>query len=232
MQLQLPSWTDPPNELRDLDVVVRTMDRGGACGFHLVPLGSPDFYFGASSGVWDTPESTHRAHALSFLLNGVEREFHEAFFHAGVTLRGPGFRPVALDGFPLIGPTSSEGIWFLNGMKRDGFTSAPFTARELAKAILGEPHKLPPCFVPERSPISYLDRERAIAAAVRATIGGEIMHGLELPPYRRQEWETHTRTKIERVYDSRGLHTFGIHPEMIHFYEYDSFYDANVRRFF
>jgi glycine/D-amino acid oxidase-like deaminating enzyme len=232
LQLQLPTWTEPPAELRDLDVVIRTMDRGGACGFHLVPLGGRDFYFGASSGVWDSPESNHRAHALSFLLNGVEREFHKAFFHAGVTLRGPGFRPVALDVFPLIGPTSAKDIWFFNGMKRDGFTSAPFTSRELAKAILGEPHELPKDFVPERSPISYFDRERALDAAVNATIGGELVHGLELPPYRRDEWESHTRSKIERIYDSRGLDTFGIHPEMVHFYEYDTFYDTNIRRFF
>ncbi len=108
---------------------------------------------------------------------------------------------------------------------------APFTARELAKAILGEPDALPEAFIPERSPISHLDRERAITAGVNATIGGEIMHGMELPSYRREEWAARTRTKIGRVYDARGLDTFGIHPEMIHFYEYDTFYEQNVARF-
>lgn len=231
LQLRLPSWADPPVELRDLDIVLRTMDRGGACGYHLVPLGCPDFYFGASSGVWDTPEESHRAHALTFLLDGVEHEFHKAFFHAGVTLRGPGFRPVSLDALPLIGPTSADGIWFLNGMKRDGFTSAPFTARELAKAILGEPTALPADFHPERRPITYLTREKAIEAAITATIGGEIMHGLRLPPYRREEWTAHTREKLNAVYDARGLDDFGVHPELLHFYEYDTFWDANIRRF-
>ncbi len=231
LQLTLPSWAEPPPELRDMDVVIRTMDRGGACGFHLVPLGCPEFYFGASSGVWDTPETTHRAHALGFLLHGVAHEFHQAFFHAGVTLRGPGFRPVSLDALPLLGPTSADGIWFLNGMKRDGFTSAPFTAREIAKGILGQPYDLPTAFVPERAPITYLSREKAIDAAVVATIGGEIMHGLELPPYRRDEWAAHVRSKIEAVYERRDLGDFGIHPELLHFYEYDSSYETNVARF-
>lgn len=231
LQLQLPSWTDPPTELRDLDVVIRTMDRGGACGFHLVPLGCPDFYFGASSGVWESPEWTHRAHALSFLLNGVEREFHKAFFHAGVSLRGPGFRPVSLDGLPLIGETSAKGIWYLNGTKRDGFTSAPFITRELAKAILGQTSELPKIFAPERSPISYLERDRAIEAAVNAAIGGELMHGLKLPPYRLDEWESYTRNKVEQIYTKRGIEDFGIHPELLHFYEYDHFFEANIKRF-
>ena len=231
LQLQLPSWTEPPDELRDLDIVIRTMDRGGACGYHLVPLGCPDFYFGASSGVWDTPEESHRAHALAFLLDGVEREFHKAFFHAGVTLRGPGFRPVSLDALPLIGATSADGVWYLNGMKRDGFTSAPFIARELAKAILGKPHMLPDDFVPERKPITYLTREKAIDAAVNATIGGELMHGLHLPPYRRDEWAEHARQKVSALYDARGLDDFGVHPELVHFYEYDSTYQAYIARF-
>ena len=231
IQLRLPSWAETPAELRDMDVVLRTMDRGGACGYHLVPLGCPDFYFGASSGVWDTPEETHRAHALAFLLDGVAHEFHKAFFHAGVTLRGPGYRPVSLDALPLIGPTSAEGIWFFNGMKRDGFTSAPFTARELAKAILGQPNALPADFVPERKPITYLTREKAIDAAVTATIGGELMHGLHLPPYRRDEWAAHTRDKLSAIYDARDLGDFGVHPELMHFYEYDTYWDANIRRF-
>jgi glycine oxidase len=231
LQLRLPSWAEPPAELKEMDIVLRTMDRGGACGYHLVPLGCPDFYFGASSGVWDTPEDAHRAHALAFLLDGVGHEFHKAFFHAGVTLRGPGFRPVSLDALPLIGPTNAEGIWYLNGMKRDGFTSAPYTARELAKAILGEPNALPADFAPQRKPITYLTREKAIDAAVTATIGGELMHGLQLPPYRREEWAAHTREKLNSIYDARELGEFGVHPELLHFYEYDTYWDENVRRF-
>ena len=168
-----------PTPLRELKCVVRTMDRGGACGFHLVPYSDDPFYFGASSGVWTEPEPQPRAHAVSWLLHGIETEFSNAFFTANVTLRAPGYRPVAADTSPLLGESKLTGIWFASERKRDGCTYASYLTREMAKAMAGGPGEQPEMFRPSRPLISYWNRDRATVPAVRATIGGEHMHGLD-----------------------------------------------------
>jgi glycine/D-amino acid oxidase-like deaminating enzyme len=228
LDITFPSWMirygSVPAPLRELSCVARTMDRGGACGFHLVPLGNDTFYFGASSGVWTEPEPQPRVHAVGWLLHGLETEFSNAFFTANVTLRGPGYRPVTMDTFPLLGESELKGIWFVNGTKRDGFTCAPYLAREVVKAMARKPNELPEMFRPSRPLISYWDRERATTAAVHAAIGGEHMHGLVLPPYRLQEWADYRRRWLENIYDRRGLKTFGIHPELTHLYDSDEFF--------
>lgn len=229
LDLSFPDWCHRyesiPAPLRDLDCVVRTMDRGGACGLHLIPHGGATYFFGASSGVWAEPEPYPRVHALGWLLNGLKSEFNHAFFHALATVRGPGFRPVAMDTFPLVGESEVPGVWYLNGTKRDGFTCAPHLATELAKAMAGRPADLPDRFRPSRPLISYRNRAQAIRAAVDAAIGGELMHGLNLPPYRWSEWAEQHRRRLEAVYERRGLEDFGIHPELTHLYESDEFFE-------
>ena len=236
LDIEFPAWCQRyawsiPAPLRDLDCVVRTMDRGGACGLHLIPLGDARYYFGSSSGVWTEPELYPRIHAIGWLINGLKSEFHHSFFHATVKLRGPGFRPVSMDTFPLLGESELKGIWFLNGMKRDGFTCAPYLANELTKAMASEAHTLPMMFQPSRKLISYRTRPQAIEAAIQAAIGGEIMHGQNLAPYRTTEWQNMHRSKIDKIYERRELGDFGIHPELIHIYDtYEFFKLCNHER--
>ena len=42
--------------------VYRTLNRGNACGFHVVPLNNNGFYFGASSTVTDKKNFIHDFH--------------------------------------------------------------------------------------------------------------------------------------------------------------------------
>lgn len=213
-----------PPELGALRCVVRTMDRGGGCGMHLIPYGDGRFYLGASSGVWLSPEDQVRVHALAALLNGAVAEFHHAFFHAHVRLRALGHRPVSLDTFPLLGESAVRGVWFCNGTKRDGFTCSPLLARELAAAILGGRADLPDVFRPSRELISYRGRQFATDAAARVAIDGELMNGLSPAANRWGERERHHRHRVEAVYDRRGIAEFGIHPEVLHLYESDEWY--------
>lgn len=232
LDVSFPATVQLPPDLAALCQVVRTMDRGGGCGMHLIPAasGSRRFYFGASSAVSVSPESQPRVHALAVLLDGLSAEFHEAFFHAQVAVRPAGYRPVTLDAFPLLGASAVEGVWFCNGTKRDGFTCAPLLAREIARGVLGGRCDLPALFQPCRPLISYRSKAQAIELAAAAAVGSDEMRGLRLPSYRREEWLANQRARIVAIYERRGIERFGIHPELLHFYESDALYAATAQQ--
>jgi glycine/D-amino acid oxidase-like deaminating enzyme len=230
LDLSLPPWIHKygglDRRIFEIDAVVRTVDRGGACGVHLVPYGNGEYYLGASSGVWFEPEHKARVHAIHVLLRSLVEEINQAFFFATISIRGPGFRPVAIDTFPLLGESHIQGVWFANGTKRDGFTCSPYISRELARAILGGRSELPARFTPSRKLISYKNRQLALDDSVAADFGGETQHGLSLPPYAVQPYREAKRTKAEKVYDKRNISDFGIHPEVLHLYDNDEFFAA------
>lgn len=230
LDVSLPDWVKQyggiDRSILDIDHVVRSVDRGGACGLHVVPHGNGEYYCGASAGVWFNPEPKARVHAVHVLLRGLVEEIHKAFFFAGISIRGPGFRPTTIDAFPLLGESNIEGVWLANGMKRDGFTCSPLIANELSSAMLGGQSRLPERFKPVRKLISYKNLTNAIDDHVDGDIGGEIQHGLYLPPYAHAGYREARRLKTQRVYEKRGITDFGIHPEMLHLYENDEFFAA------
>jgi glycine oxidase len=228
LDVSMPEWVKESGginpQIFNIDKVVRTVDRGGACGVHIVPYGNGEFYLGASSGVWFDPEPAPRAHAVHALLRGLVEEINEGFFFSNIRLRGPGFRPVSSDTFPLLGQSEIPGIWFANGTKRDGFTASPFITRELASAIVGEKHRLPELFRPSRKPLSWKTREEAIEDAILSDYGGEIQHGLNIPPYVKSDYLKLKKEKVLKVYQKRNIKDFGIHPEITHIYDNDRYF--------
>jgi glycine oxidase len=232
VDMAFPSWITRgggglDRNILDMNAVIRTTDRGGACGIHVIPYGNGEYYVGASSGVWFEPEYKARLHAVEVLLRSVCEEINYAFFYAGIELRGPGFRPTTVDTFPLLGQSHVSGIWFANGTKRDGFTCSPYIANELAAAILGRrPSRLPQRFTPSRKIISYKNRQQALGDAIVANVGGEFQHGLRLPPYALDAYYTQKRVQYEAIYDKRGFAEFGIHPEVLHIYDNDGYFAA------
>jgi glycine oxidase len=232
-EVKLPTWKQNSIDLVNLNYVVRTMDRGGACGLHLIPLGEERYYFGASSGVWEEPEQNHRMHAISWLSNSIERDFHHSFFHGDSKLRGPGFRPVSLDGFPLIGQIEASGVYMINGTKRDGLTCSPLLAKLISDEIIeGKIDENFSIFNPVRNPISYFGKDKAIKSTAYAQYGGEIMHGLKITPYMHDNYINSKIFGVNAIYERRNLLDFGIHPELLHFYEYDLSYDKYIKKYF
>ncbi len=232
VDLSFPNWITRDGggierNILDMDAVIRTTDRGGACGVHVVPYGNGQYYLGASSGVWFEPEHKARVHAIDVLLRSAVQEINYGFFFANMELRGPGFRPTTVDAFPLLGESHVPGIWFANGTKRDGFTCSPHIANELCAQMLGKRQsRLPERFKPSRKVISYKTREAALDDAVAGNIGGEYQHGLRLPPYAVDGYYKQKRAQYEAIYEKRNFSEFGIHPEVLHIYDNDTFFNA------
>lgn len=127
-----------------------------------------------------------------------------------------GYRPVAIDTFPIIGKTSIPGFWIFSGGYRDGLHNAPVYATELAKEILGGKSKCLAPFKPERKPIFIMPRNQTIDAAAKHYMSAAYQHDLEFP--KMSGWQEMSEQmimqKLNDTYDLLGA-DYGIPPEIL-----------------
>lgn len=228
LDLSFPQWVRQygglDKEIFKMDAVIRTLDRGGNCGLHVVPLGNGEFFVGASSGVWMEPEPFPRLHGIKSLVLGAISEINYGFFHANTQVRANGYRPITLDCFPLLGESEMKGYWFINGTKRDGFTMSPYICQKLASSIIHQRQELPHIFRPSRPLISYKTQAEAIKSAQLMLDGADRQHGGIQAPYMVPSYHANRYQWVDGIYAKRKIEGFGIHPEVLHLYENDDFY--------
>lgn len=221
LKLTVPDWVRRKGglgrDLLELNDVMRMVDRGGACGVHIVPNGDGSFYLGASSAVWPNPEMKPKLAAVQVLMNSAINEISYELFYYDVEILGNGFRPTTPDAFPIIGGTGIKNLWVNNGMKRDGFTSCWATAEYLVDGILAEKQDWG-LFSPTRKLLSYKNRDQAFKSAMEMYQGSFVQHyGVQMP-LRIPGEKARITAEIEGVYKRVGNKDFGIHPEMLHIY--------------
>jgi glycine/D-amino acid oxidase-like deaminating enzyme len=128
--------------------VLRIDHPGFDHGIHLVPQDGRVIYVGSTSDVAAEPDPAPRADRVAALKAAAA-----SCFDAALSRLSPrvllGHRPVAADGFPLIGETSVPGLFVLSGTRRDGLHLCPVYARDMAARIL-EGRGLIAGFEPER----------------------------------------------------------------------------------
>lgn len=189
------------------ETVVRTPNRGGACGLHLVPLGEGREYIGATNLLSPRPQTLGTIGTASAILDQVARQLDEtASAHTIVQWR-VGNRPVSLDGFPLVGWTSVPGLYVLSGTYRDGFHAAPALAAHAAAELAGSPGLFGPVFAPGRTLIRSWGVEESVEEyALHMTslwfeLGGrvpsQISSGALTDNYREEARSLYRRTGIE-----------------------------------
>ncbi len=147
--------------------VIRTPNRAFACGLHVVPRGEGQVYVGATNILSVEPRTTPLISDVQFLLGCVTRQVRRNLSEGGIAKIQVGNRPVALDGFPLLGEAGPSGLWLMTGTYRDGLHLSPLLAEEMTRRILGEPGKLDlDVFQPVRAPLAGMSREETIETAV------------------------------------------------------------------
>ncbi len=202
--------------------VLRTMNRGNACGFHLIPLSKDEYYFGASNSITQLEERESRIGSVSVLTNGLINEFDSSLKDNHLSLCS-GHRPTSADTYPILGPLKkSKKIIFATANKRDGLTCSLEISQLIKNFVNGdkqafEKYKI---FEPNRNLISYFDSITAIDKAAEASVAGFIMH--EGEKYL-DDWNKLVKLekkKIEKIYKRINFKKFGIHPELISLYDY------------
>lgn len=193
-----------PNDFKS---VVRSPNRVGGCGIHIMPRGNDMLFMGASNYVDVSPKSEIRMRDVYYLVQRAIAQFNQDFHKAEIINWFIGNRPVTVDAFPLIGETSIKGLWLLTGNYRDGFHNAPLLAKSIANQILG---KLPPLinhpFQAERMPIQTMSREQAIEEFSDQLLGAGYEHAVQLP---KTEWGALLKEvfykKAEAIYDELDI---------------------------
>lgn len=175
--------------------VVRTPNRAFACGLHLVPRASGDLYIGATNGVAFEPEDRPALGEFQFLADCAVRQVKKSLVYGQLLAVHAGNRPVSTDGFPLIGRTSTDGLWILTGTYRDGLHLSPVLATELAGALLGGRLSAElSSFAPERRPITVLSRSETVTEVAKHMVASGYEHGWHVPV----EWPAVIRREFTR----------------------------------
>ncbi|WP_406254064.1 NAD(P)/FAD-dependent oxidoreductase [Streptomyces chartreusis] len=147
--------------------VLRTPNRAFACGLHLVPRGQGHVYLGATNAIEPDPADVPSIRDATFLLGCALRQLRRDLDTAGIEKIQVGNRPVAFDGFPLVGAAGLDGLWMMTGTYRDGLHLSPLLADEMARRILGDDtrHDLS-VFQPVRRPTQAHSRTDVVETAV------------------------------------------------------------------
>ena len=113
--------------------IIRTPNRGGTCGIHVVERKS-SIYIGASSFINPYPISGARSSSIINLFNGVNDFLNIETDKLSCDIV-TGFRPVTSDACPIIGEIQKN-FYCIYGTKRDGLTWAPYYSYNIAREIL------------------------------------------------------------------------------------------------
>jgi glycine/D-amino acid oxidase-like deaminating enzyme len=162
--------------------VVRTPNRGFACGLHVVPAPDGREYYGATNRLVDTVSSVTWMADVRFLAQYSMQQLDEQVARHEVERWCAGNRPVTLDGFPLIGWLPLSGLYLMTGTYRDGFHCAPLLAEHVANELQGKPGIIDPMFTPMRKPIATRTIEWSIDEYVKHNLAAWFETGAEAAP--------------------------------------------------
>lgn len=181
--------------------VIRTTNRSLACGLHVVPRTDNTVYVGATNNLSVLPQTKASAGYTHFLLQCVIDQVNQTHHESSIVGLLCGNRPVSLDAFPLIGPTSIAGLWLLSGTYRDGLHLSPLLAKYISTKMLKNSDIFQNPFLPERRPLQTMSKAQMINETVKHFVAGAYEHGMHLP---RLGWvsmfENSLRKRFEHIY--------------------------------
>lgn len=199
------------------DAVLRTPNRAFACGLHSVPLPNGQIYLGATNAVASSPQSGPPLGDAQFLTTCAMEQIDDALAYGRVRDWRIGNRPVSLDGFPLLGWTSTPGLYLMSGTYRDGFHCAPVLAEHAADQILGNAGTLGSRWEPERRPLPVRTVEQSIEQMVEHRLASWFeADGHGPPQWSAGKLATVFRDQAQRFYDQLHIE-YGLSADIVAF---------------
>jgi glycine oxidase len=195
--------------------VVRTPNRGFACGLHVVPSINGREYYGATNRLVDEVIGSTWMGDVRFLAQYSMQQLDEQVACHEVEHWLAGNRPVTLDGFPLIGWLPLTGLYLMTGTYRDGFHCAPVLAEHVANELLGKPGIIDTMFQPTRRPIETRTIQHSIDEYVEHNLAAWFETGAEAAPQMTtRQIAEYYRVKGTQVYDQIGTN-YALGPDIL-----------------
>jgi glycine oxidase len=205
-------------EANQFDYVIRTPNRGLACGIHAVPQLSGELYIGASNYISPYPNTRTSLTSSYFLLKSAMEQLDTNYCKAEIAKWCSGYRPITIDTFPLIGATGCEGVYVLSGTYRDGIFNSPLYADLISREILEEECLLNHSFAPQRKPLETMTQEESISSAIKHYFSAAYMHDLQMPKMGVNAlFESMLHQIFEETYAELGI-TQAVPPEILVMY--------------
>lgn len=195
--------------------VVRTPNRGFACGLHVVPAGDGREYLGATNRLVDEATSIAWLGDVRYLTQYSMQQLDEEIARHQVEQFLRGNRPVTLDGFPLIGWLPLSGLYVMTGTYRDGFHCAPLLATHVANELQGKPGIIDPMFNPVRQPITARTMQESIDDYVEHNLAAWFETSAEAAPQMTTpHLANYYRTLVMQLYDEMGI-DYALSPDVL-----------------
>ena len=162
------------------NVVLRTVNRGGAqCGLHFLPRIS-GYYLGAGNYISNIGKSDHRLETLRYLFNAFEKEIcgkKVSYLLEGNLVKG--HRPRSIDAFPIIGSISNApNVFVATGTNRAGLTWAPYIVKFIQgwcrDSLIHAPFDH--LISPNRKILDFGEEEEAAMYYTESRLGAAIEH--------------------------------------------------------
>ncbi|ROS05512.1 glycine/D-amino acid oxidase-like deaminating enzyme [Sinobacterium caligoides] len=133
----------------DINTVIRTPNRHGACGTHAVPRKN-GLYVGATNRPSLDPTNNGGATAgeINFLFDGIINQINNQFANSALLGTLAAYRPFTADGKPFIGQTNQPGLFLATGTGRTGILMAPLIAQIIVDEVMGKTPRQENVFTP------------------------------------------------------------------------------------
>ncbi len=133
----------------DINTVIRTPNRHGACGSHAVPRKN-GLYVGATNRPSLDPVNNGGATAgeINFLFDGIINQINNQFANSPLLDTLAAYRPFTADGKPFIGQTNQPGLFLATGTGRTGVLMAPLIAQVIVDETLEQTPRQANAFSP------------------------------------------------------------------------------------
>lgn len=195
--------------------VVRTPNRGFACGLHVVPQSDGREYYGATNRLVDEVSTTTWMADVRFLTQYSMQQLDEQAASHEIECWMAGNRPVTFDGFPLIGWLPLSGLYLMTGTYRDGFHCSPLMAAHVANELQGKPAIIDPMFQPVRRPVVTRTIEWSIDEYVQHNLAAWFETGAEAAPQMTtRQIADYYRVMGTRAYEKLGT-DYALGPDIL-----------------
>jgi glycine/D-amino acid oxidase-like deaminating enzyme len=198
-----------------IETIIRTPNRSASCGLHVLARDSRTAYIGATNNLYFMPQTEPMLGLCAFLAKNAMEQVNEDFYYTRVIKWQVGNRPVAIDGFPVIGRTSIANLWLMTGTYRDGLTCSPTLSRQMADELTDGPERCPAIFAPERPLIETRTMEESIQEMVLHFVSAGFENWMYLPRFfAEKQMESVIEARVRALYAQLETE-YGLSPEVL-----------------